>query len=507
MSSERPLRLRFAPSPTGSLHLGNARTALFNWILARQSGGAFVLRIEDTDLERHRDGAERGIVDDLAWLGLDWDEGPDRGGAFGPYRQSERSDHYRAAVDSLLVTGRAYRCFCAGEQLAAERDERLQAGRAPHYAGHCRRLAPREAERRASAGEAHAVRFLVDPAAGADAEAKVVFRDRLRGCVEFPLRELGDTVILRRDGRPTYNFAVVVDDAAMAIDLVLRGDDHLSNTPRQVLMFAALGRPLPEFAHLPMVRGEDGSRLSKRHGAASLADYRRRGYPPEGLVNALALLGWSPPHGHAVVDRDSLLAEFDLARVNHAPAGFDQAKLDWVCAQHLQRLDDGMLGRLIADRWVEQGRLDSPPAVAADWIAGLGALARASAVSHLDQAVERLEPLFAAGGEPADPEAAEALRAEGAEQVIVALADVFASEGSLTAAEWQLLKAEVKRASGRKGRDLFHPIRVALTGRVAGAELDAVVPLIGRGHELFPTRIASPRQRVERTAAWMRGSA
>ncbi|HKQ60711.1 MAG TPA: glutamate--tRNA ligase, partial [Candidatus Polarisedimenticolaceae bacterium] len=388
MAPERPLRVRFAPSPTGSLHLGNARTALFNWVVARQTGGCFLLRIEDTDREREQEGSEAGILEDLRWLGLTWDEGPEVGGPFAPYRQSERLPRYAAEAERLRAAGRAYRCFCSEEQLERERAAQRASGAAPRYSGRCRRLDPQEAGAREAAGEPFALRFIVQPD-GADPERRVDFQDRLHGRLEFLARELGDPVILRRDGRPTYNFAVVVDDAAMRIDLVLRGDDHLSNTPRQVELYRALGHALPEFAHLPMVRGSDGGRLSKRHGAASVAEYRRLGYPVAGLLNALALLGFAPRSEQNVFGVDELTADFELGRVNRAPATFDPAKLDWICAQHLQRLPAAELATGILERLVAAGLLpEERPAAAAAWGAAAAELLRAG-LAHLDQVPER----------------------------------------------------------------------------------------------------------------------
>ncbi len=282
------IRLRFAPSPTGHLHVGNARTALFNWLLARGSGGVFLLRIEDTDSERSTAQSEASILEDLRWLGLDWDEGPDVGGPCGPYRQSERQSLYRAHLEHLLERGLAYRCFCSPEQLDAERKAALAAGQPARYSGRCRSLQAAEIDRRLAAGERAAMRFAVPD--GRD----VVFEDAVRGAVRFSTDVIGDPVIVRSDGTPAYNFAVVVDDALMKVTHVIRGEDHVSNTPRQILLYEALGYAPPTFAHLALVMGPDHSPLSKRHGATSVAEFRAKGYLPEALVNYLALVGWSP---------------------------------------------------------------------------------------------------------------------------------------------------------------------------------------------------------------------
>jgi len=498
-----PRRVRFAPSPTGTLHLGNARTALFNWIVARQSAGRLVLRIEDTDIDRERAGSEEAILADLRWLGLDWDEGPDVGGPVGPYRQSDRSESYLEAANRLLETGRAYRCFCDEERLVADRERRLAAGKAPHYDGTCRRLAPGEAERRALGGEDHVVRF----ATGAHDEAtpglSVGFVDRLRGTVEFPLKELGDTVILRRDGRPTYNFAVVVDDAAMEIDLVVRGEDHLSNTPRQVLMYQALGSAVPEFVHLPMVRATDGSRLSKRHGAVSVAEYRDQGYPVEGLINALALLGWSPGEDRTLFDPEELLRIFSIDDVSRSPAAFDQARLDWICSQHLIQTSGERLAPAFHRRLADAGLLPAQlPPEAQPWLADLSDLLK-KYVSHDAEVPPHAAPVFYDGAAPVDDSAREVMSAETARSVVAALVEEASQSPPVDLESWQAMKKKVRDAAGVKGKGLFQPLRVAITGASSGPELDRLVVLVEQGHRLFPGAILPVAERARRTLAWL----
>ena len=497
--SAGPQRVRFAPSPTGSLHLGNARTALFNWLVARRSGGTFILRIEDTDTAREEEGSETGILDDLRWLGLEWDEGPDVGGPAGPYRQSERAERYHEAARMLVGDGRAYRCFCSDPDLEAERRALREAGAAPRYSGRCRELATDEAEARAGRGEPHAVRFRIALDSGRLEDLTVSFEDRLRGRVEFPIAELGDPVLLRRDGRPTYNFAVVVDDAAMGVTLVLRGDDHLSNTPRQVLFYRALHAPVPEFAHLPMVRGQDGERLSKRHGATSVSECRRKGYPPEAVINALALLGWSPGHDRTILTVAELVDEFDLERVSRSPGIFDEAKLDWISGQHIQRMDDGCLGGQAVSRLVVAGLL--PPDAAArggDWVDELARMLRGS-VERMEQVPDRCDGLFARGGAPADAEAAAAIAAPSAAAVLESFERNAAAAPPDDLASWRAVVDRVRAESMQKGKALFLPIRVAVTGRTAGPELDHLVPLAERGSRLFPESIEAPAARARRT--------
>ena len=493
-----PLRLRFAPSPTGSLHLGNARTALFNWLLARHSGGTMVLRIEDTDTAREQAGAEQGIYDDLSWLGLDWDEGPDVGGAYGPYRQSERGERYREAARRLLEAGRAYADFSTEAQLAEEREAARTATPAELRAR--RRRPDDEQAERLAAGEAHVVRFLTAEQGG---EGDVVFEDRLRGEVRFPLSELSDPVIVRSDGRPTYNFAVVVDDAEMKIDLVLRGDDHLSNTPRQVLMFQALGFAVPQFAHLPMVRGEDGSKLSKRHGAVSVGEFRDAGYPREGLVNGLALLGWSADGERTVMGLEEIVEAFSLDRVGRSAAMFDREKIDWICAQHVQRLETATLAQRLGPWLVRAGQLgEGDLAKLSTWLEQAAELAR-EGLSRMDAAPTRLAGLFAAGGEPADHDAAEMLQSEAGRAVVAALHHAVAEEPIQDLDGWRRTKKTIQVASGQKGKALFQSIRSTLMGTCHGPDLERSLELVLQGSRLVPQRVATLEQRIARTAEWL----
>ena len=336
------MRVRFAPSPTGTLHIGSARTALYNFLFARHTGGAFVLRIDDTDAARSDAALEASIMGDLRWLGLAWDEGPDVGGPSGPYRQSERLERHRAAADRLLEAGLAYRCFCPEERLEELRREALAQGRTPRYDRRCLALPADEVRARLDAGEPAAVRFKV-PA------GEVVVDDLIRGPVVIGADALSDPIIVRSDGVAGYNFATVVDDLDMGITHVIRGDDHLTNTARQQLLFEALGGPVPGWAHHSMVLGPDGGKLSKRHGATAVGDYRDLGYLPEAIVNYLALLGWS--HGEdEVLELDRLVREFDLGRLSPSPAVFDLAKLDWLDHERIMALAPEEHERRFAER-------------------------------------------------------------------------------------------------------------------------------------------------------------
>ena len=325
------LRVRFAPSPTGYLHIGGARTALFNWLYARRNGGTFVLRIEDTDAERSSWDMVSGIVDGLRWLGLDWDEGPDVGGPHAPYFQSERLDRYRAMADRLVAEGRAYPCYCTTDTIREKREAAEAAGGGWMYDRTCASLTPQEIAARESSGVPRAIRFKV-PA------GETTFDDRVRGTIVFDNANIEDFVILRSDRQPTYHLSVVADDIDMEITDVVRGDDHISNTPKQVLLYEACGRSAPRFAHVPLILGPDKKRLSKRHGATSVMEYPRLGYLPEAMVNFLALLGWSPGSDRELFTRDELVAAFTLEGISGGNAVFNPDKLDWFNQQHIMRL-------------------------------------------------------------------------------------------------------------------------------------------------------------------------
>ncbi|MDX1578446.1 MAG: glutamate--tRNA ligase, partial [Gemmatimonadota bacterium] len=344
------VRTRFAPSPTGAatdegalgLHLGNARTAILNWLAARHAGGAFVLRIEDTDTGRNVEGAEASILEALDWLGLDRDEGPDVGGPLGPYRQSERGDRYEARARELLASGAAFRCFCTPEEIEARRAAAIESGEPPGRDPACRALTDDERARREGEGRSSAVRLRVET-------GPVPFRDRLKGPLEIDGDDLGDMIIVRADGRPTYNFAVVVDDLEMEITHVIRGVSHLSNTPKQVLLYRALGVAPPEFVHIPQVLAPGGGKLSKRRGAPGVLSYRERGFHPEAVVNYLSLLSWSAPSGEEVFTREELVRELDLDRIGATDAELDEEKMAWLSGQHLRAEPPSTLARRLSD--------------------------------------------------------------------------------------------------------------------------------------------------------------
>ena len=415
------VRVRFAPSPTGTLHLGGARTAIYNWAFARRHGGAFLLRIDDTDPERSTTENTAQILRSLRWLGLDWDEGPEVGGDHGPYFQTERAQKYVSALATMKANGTAYPCFCSAEHLAAKRESARTSGGALGYDRTCRSLSADEAAARISSGEPHVWRLAVPLERG-----PIVVDDAVRGIIEFPIDAMDDFVLVRSDDTPTYNFATVVDDSDMQITHVIRGDDHLTNTPRQILVYEALGRAIPRFAHLSMIWGADGKKLSKRHGATSVEAYDEMGYLPQALLNYLALLGWSLDGETTVVPADVLRSEFSLDRVSKNPAIFDPEKLEWMNATYLRDLSAADFVDAIAP-WLVRAGLTTADDVSArrDWFLALAPLV-SERVKRLDEVPEKVEFLFV---EPTIDEATveKVLRKEGAVESLKAAADVLAS--------------------------------------------------------------------------------
>jgi len=480
------MRVRFAPSPTGQLHVGNARTALFNWLLAHGKDGTFILRIEDTDAERSTRESEASILEDLRWLGLDWDEGPDVGGVHGPYRQSERLHLYASYANELLNSGNAYYCFCSPSKLDDDRKADLAAGRPPKYHGTCRNIPSDDARARIDAGEKPVIRFRIPE------RVDVTFRDLVRGEVTFSSDVIGDPVLVRSDGRPAYNFAVVVDDALMEITHVIRGEDHISNTPRQVLLYQALGFTPPEFAHLSLVMGPDHTPLSKRHGATSVSEFRERGYLPEALVNYLALIGWSPGGDEELLPIQELARRFALDDVGHSAGVFDQEKLAWMNRHYMKEAAPARLAAEAARYFAARGYLRRRTDEAMEYLVSVLPMAVGS-VDRLEEIPDRLKFLFEFDPAAAlsREEVAGVLHENGARQVIAALPDAI--EGTLANRDaFRAMANRVKERTGLKGKALFHPIRVALTGEGAGPELDLAVPAIERGAAVPPSAGVAP---------------
>ena len=500
---DQTTRVRFAPSPTGLLHVGNARTALYNWLFARHRGGEFLLRIEDTDVERSEARHETQLMEDLRWMGLRWDEGPAfedirAGGPHGPYRQSERLDIYQRHTEQLLREGKAYRCFCTPEELEAERKQSIAEHRPQVYSGRCRALPAGDSEARA-ANETFAVRLRIP-------DRPLRFHDIVRGEVEFAAETVSDPILVRSAigqsaGVPVYNYVVTVDDALMEITHVIRGDDHISNTPKQVAIYEAFGWKVPEFAHLSTILGADRERLSKRHGATSIASFREMGILPEALVNYLALLGWGAEDGKTeTFTLEELSREFKLERVTASPAIFDFDKLHWLNRHYLKLADPK---RVLELAWPYfAGLLPERQGAGAEVVAWFEKLLGlfVPAVDRLEQLPEKARFLFELDAEAVrgNEENAALLSAESAQKVLEAFGErVLADEEAITPERFKAWMNEVKAETGVKGKELFHPVRIVLTGSHSGPEFDKLIPLIEEGSRLdLPAHILSVRERV-----------
>ena len=477
MSSSLEIRVRFAPSPTGYLHVGGARTALFNWLFARRHGGRFLLRIEDTDLERSTPEMVEGILQGMSWLGLDWDE--------GPFFQTERMDLYRATAQCLVAGAHAYYCFCTKEQLEKRRAAAQAEGRPPRYGGECRRIPPAEAERRRAAGEPCAVRFAV-PQSGHTGLDDGVF-----GRVEFANAELEDFVLLRSDGAPTYHLSVVADDIDMRISHVIRGADHLSNTPKQVLLYQALGAPLPVFAHVPLILGPDKTRLSKRHGATSVIAYRGQGIVPEAFRNFLALLGWTPPDSSKEILRDSeLISLFGLEGISRSNAVFDSPKLDWFNTEYIRAYPAAALVPLIEEEWKKAG-VQPAPAAAGQWLLSTIDLLKPRARNLKDFATS-FRAFFSDDFET-DPAAADKYLKDGAVRDLLAElgARYAASPNGFTVESAEKILRELAAEKNVKAGALINGARVALTGQAVAPSLFAVMVALGKERTVRRLRAAA----------------
>jgi glutamyl-tRNA synthetase len=470
-------RVRFAPSPTGYLHVGGARTALFNWLFARRHGGVFVLRIEDTDAERSSWEMVTGIVDGMRWLGLDWDEGPDVGGPHGPYFQSERLEMYRAAAERLVANGLGYYCYCTPEALQAQRDATEAAGESWNYDRSCARLTPGKIAELEAAGMPRAIRFCVPPGSTA-------FEDLVHGPITFDNTNIEDFVVLRSDRQPTYHLSVVVDDIDMAITHVVRGDDHISNTPKQVLLYRAFGAPLPKFAHVPLILGPDKRRLSKRHGATSVMEYERQGYLPEAMVNFLALLGWSPGNDEEFFTRDALVAAFSLEGISSSNAVFNPEKLDWFNGQHINRMPAGEIIRRIEPMLREAGLWQETfDGAAREWMGQVIDLLKPRSRKPADF-VEHGRFFFVDTVEYDPAAVRKHLALPGLADHVRALRAALAAVDPFEAAAIEAALREVAGARGVKAAPLIHATRVAATGQAVSAGLFDVVSVLGRERTL-----------------------
>jgi glutamyl-tRNA synthetase len=471
------MRVRFAPSPTGFLHVGGGRTALYNWLLARHSGGAFILRIEDTDTARSTQEYYQAIVEDLKWLGLDWDEGPEVGGPRGPYFQSERAGSYGPAIERLIADGSAYRCFCTKEELEERRGRAPKEGRDWRYDRRCLELADEERERLLKSGAPASVRFRVPDGA-------TVVDDLILGRVEFDNSELDDLVIARTDGTPTYNFVVVVDDLEMGVTHVIRGSDHLSNTPKQVLIARALGGTPPTYGHLPLVLAQDGKVLSKRRGAVAIGEYRRSGYLPEALMNYLALLGWAYDGVQEIFQPDELVEKFEVGKVSRKPAAFDPDKLLWMNEQWIKSLPvsertDRVLPFLTGEGLIEAGvageerdRLEKIVETIGDRLKTLNDIT--------DQA-----GFFLASDVIYDSMSVKKVLAKpGADETLAGLQRILEGAPDF---EPETLERIIRAHAQERGLSLgklVQPVRVAVTGRTASPGIFETLSLLGRDKTL-----------------------
>ncbi|NMB46360.1 MAG: glutamate--tRNA ligase [Firmicutes bacterium] len=468
------VRTRFAPSPTGYLHVGGARTALFNWLYARHHGGTFVLRIEDTDLERSTEESVTGILEGLEWLGMTWDEGPGQGGDFGPYFQSDRLDIYRHYVQQLLDEDKAYYCYCTPEELKSRRQEALAQGNDPKYDRRCAQLTAAQRQALNDEGREPVVRFRSSD------QGSTEVNDLIRGQIIFDNQMLDDFVILKSDGMPTYNFAVVIDDHLMRITHVIRGDDHISNTPRQIQVYKALGFPVPEFAHLPMILGSDKTRLSKRHGATSVTDYRDAGFLPEALVNYLALLGWSYSATDTLFTEEELIEKFSLDRVSRNPAVFDMKKLEWMNGVYLRELDPERLTDLVIPE-LQKGNLlpESVDEAAREQVKQI-AIALQSRIRTLAEFAPSSYYFFVDEIKYDSKAVEKFLYRDYVPAMFDLLLDKLTKVEPFAEANIEKAFKEVQEKVGRKLGDVIQPVRVAVTGTRVSPGMYEVLAALGQ---------------------------
>jgi len=474
------IRVRFAPSPTGPFHIGGARSALFNWLLAKKyAAGKFVLRIEDTDRVRSTRESEENIKAALKWLGMDWDEGIDVGGEYGPYRQTERLDLYQKYTDQLLAEGKAYYCYCSEEEIEAERTALKAENKMPIYQGHCRNLTPEQIAQYEAEGRRPVVRFRTPE------NQQVRFKDLVRGDMCFDSNGIGDFVIVKADGIPVYNYAVVLDDALMKITHVIRAEEHLSNTPRQVVLYEALNMPIPTFGHISLILGKDHTKMSKRHGATSVDQYRQLGYLPEAIVNYLALLGWAPQDEKEIFSSEELIAAFSMDHVAKNPAVFEIDKLNWINAQYMKQAAPERIALLAVPHLVEKGYISGPFSEAE-----MKRFVRFIAViqdhlSYAAQVVDFAAIYFNDKVEVPVGEMSESLLDETAPAVIEMFKDMLQALDEVTAETVQpIFKAIIKafKANGQKigGQKVYMPLRVAITGQMHGPDLAQIIEVLGR---------------------------
>lgn len=478
------IKVRFAPSPTGPFHIGGARSALFNWLVARHAGGQFLVRIEDTDLNRSSRESEENIKESMRWLGLDWDEGIDVGGPNGPYRQTERLAIYQKEIQRLISEGKAYYCYCTQEELEAERKAQLAEGKTPVYGGHCRHLTAEEKARYEAEGRKPVVRLRVPEG------ETIAFDDMVRGHVEFQSSGVGDFIIMKSDGIPVYNFAVVVDDALMGITHVIRAEEHLSNTPRQIAIYHALGYDVPEFGHISLILGADHKKMSKRHGATSVTAYKDMGYLPDAVVNYLALLGWAPKGEQEIFSREELIRSFSMDRVSSNDAVFDIEKLNWINFQYMKQLSpeallDFVLPFLEKAGYVEEPLADEKRA----WLQQVVWYVR-DRISYGAEAPAQVKMFFEDVPRFTDPEVVSILKTDSSPVILKAFIEALEALPDFTEEAVTACFKAVMKSTGIKGRAAFEPARIALTGVTKGPGMYEMIVLFGREKTLALLRKA-----------------
>ncbi|WPC09575.1 glutamate--tRNA ligase [Globicatella sp. PHS-GS-PNBC-21-1553] len=473
------IRVRYAPSPTGDLHIGNARTALFNYLFARHHGGEFVIRIEDTDLKRNLEHGEQSQMDNLSWLGIDWDESPEKPGEYGPYRQSERLHIYQPLIEQLLAEDKAYKCYMTEEELEQEREAQKARGEMPHYGGQHAHLTKEQEAAFEAEGRVPVIRFRVPE------NVVYEFDDIVKGPITFESKNIsGDWVIQKRDGMPTYNFAVAVDDHFMKITHVLRGDDHIANTPKQMMIYDAFGWEVPRFGHMTLiVNSETNKKLSKRDGGILqfIEQYRNLGYLPEAMFNFITLLGWSPVGEEEIFSHDQLIDLFDENRLSTSPAAFDAKKLEWINNTYVKQAPLEKVVELALPHLKAAGRVsENPSAAEMEWVTKLVSLYHEQ-VSYGAEVVEVSE-LFFRDKLHIDEAAKAELANETAPVVIKAMREQLENldEADFTAENIKPLTKAVQKATGVKGRQLFMPIRIAVSGQMHGPELPSVIEVLGK---------------------------
>lgn len=482
------VRVRFAPSPTGSLHIGGARTALFNLLFARHNNGIFVLRIEDTDTERSTEESTAQIIRSLKWLGLDWDEGPEKGGDFGPYFQSQRLELYKKEVDRLLAEGKAYYCYCSPEELAQRREAALKAGRPPKYDGCCRNLTPEQIEKFKAEGRKPTIRLKMPQ------EGQTEVDDLIRGRVVFENSTLDDFIIVKSNGIPTYNFACVIDDNAMKITHIIRAEEHLSNTPKQIQVYLALGYDIPKFAHVPMILAPDRSKLSKRHGATSVEEFKDQGYLAKSIINYLTLLGWSPEGTEEIFEMDKAIKEFTLERVNKTAAIYDVKKLTWINGHYMRELDAEFVTEQTIPFMIKKGIITQQESEEKfDYIKKIIEISRDRAKT-LDELADGVAFFFKDVTEYQEKGVKKHFTKENAVKLLTLGADALEKLDDFTHEKTEETFRSITGEMGLKAAEIIHPTRLAITGRTIGPGLFDIIVLLGREKTV---------ERMRKAAKWI----